>query len=75
MPGHVRLAIHAFTTAPYGVLQTSTLTIRMIYENAWSSGNQFNTMANKSRLLEYTAKFFILESQPQPNEVSGLEAV
>ena len=23
MPGHVRLAIHAFTTAPYGVLQTS----------------------------------------------------
>ena len=23
MPGHVRLAVHAFTTAPYGVLQTS----------------------------------------------------
>ena len=23
MPGHVRLALHAFTTAPYGCLQTS----------------------------------------------------
>ena len=23
MPGHIRLALHAFTTAPYGVLQTS----------------------------------------------------
>ena len=23
MPGYVRLALHAFTTAPYGVLQTS----------------------------------------------------